>query len=167
MDLYDLMRKRRSVRNFSTEKFPKEKLQKILDAARLAPSGADLKPYTFFVIEEESLKIKIKNFCEKADKDYYYDSEKWFKDWINKKNILLDKQFLTDAPYLVVIAGENDKPYWLESTWIAIGYMILAAEYEGLNTLTYTPGKTEFLIKLLDIPKNYKPVAIIPIGFSK
>ncbi len=166
MDLYELMRKRRSIRKFSKEKFPQEKLKKILDAARLAPSGADLKPYNFFVVENQNLKIKIKDFCEEADRNFYDYSEDWFKNWMNKKKISLDKNFLTDAPYLIVVAGQKNKPYWLESTWIAISYMILAAEYEGLNTLTYTPGKIDFLHSLLDIPDTYTPVAIIPIGYS-
>jgi len=166
MDLYELMRKRRSVRYFSKEKFSKEKLKKILDAAMLAPSGANLKPYDFFVVDDQDLKIKIKDFCEEADKNFFSHSEAWFKSWMNKRKISLEKHFLTDAPYLVIVAGEKDKPYWLESTWIAISYMILAAEYEGLNTLTYTPGETEFLCGLLEIPKTHKPVAIIPVGYS-
>ncbi|MEA2053993.1 MAG: nitroreductase family protein, partial [Candidatus Thermoplasmatota archaeon] len=48
----------------------------------------------------------------------------------------LKKEFLTDAPLLIIVAGETDKPYWLESAWIFIAYIILAAESEGLATLT-------------------------------
>ena len=58
-------------------------------------------------------------------------------------------------------------PYWLESTWISIGYMILAVEAKGLSSLTYTPSETGFLNALLDIPKDYCIVAILPIGFSE
>jgi len=86
-----------------------------------------------------ALKKEIKQYCEDADKRDYDTSEEWFKKWMVKKNISLKKDFLVDAPYLIVVAGETDKPYWLESTWISISYMILAAEAEGLGTLTYTP----------------------------
>ena len=72
-----------------------------------------------------------------------------------------------DAPYLIVVAGETDKPYWLESTWISISYMILAAENEGLGTLTYTPAETDFLNDLLELPKNFTSVVIIPVGYAK
>ena len=66
------------------------------------------------------------------------------------KNISLEKNFLVDAPFLVVVAGESDKPHWLESTWVSIAYMILAAENEGLASLTYTPAEMDFLKDLLD-----------------
>ncbi len=56
-------------------------------------------------------------------------------------------------------------PYWLESTWISIAYIILATEEEGLATLTYTPGQMKFLIPLLDLPEVYEPVVILPIGY--
>ena len=86
---------------------------------------------------------------------------------MKKKKISLKKSFLVDAPFLVVVAGETDKPYWLESTWISIAYMILAAENEGLATLTYTPADTNFLHDLLKLPKTLEPVVIIPVGYTK
>ena len=161
------MKNRRSTRDFLNKEVPEEKLNLILKAGRLAPSGADQKPYVYIVVDDMNLKKEIKQYCEDADKRYYDTSEEWFKKWMEKKNIPLEKDFLVNAPYLVVVAGETDKPYWLESTWMSISYMILAAENEGLDTLTYTPAETDFLNKLLDLPKALKPVVIVPIGFAK
>jgi len=167
MDLYELMKNRRSTREFLNKKVPEEKLNLILKAGRLAPSGADQKPYVYIVIDDMNLKKEIKQYCEDADKRYYDTSEEWFKKWMEKKNISLEKDFLVDAPYLIVVAGETDKPYWLESTWMSISYMILAAENEGLGTLTYTPAETDFIKDLLELSKKVVPVAIIPLGYEK
>ena len=161
------MKNRRSTRDFLKKEFPEEKLNLILKAGRLAPSGADQKPYVCIVIDNMDLKKEIKKNCEDADKRYYDISEEWLKKWMEKKNISLVKDFLVDAPYLIVVAGEAGKPYWLESTWMSISYMILAAKNEGLDTLTYTPAETDFIKNLLDLPKKFVPVAIIPIGYGK
>jgi len=64
-----------------------------------------------------------------------------------------------------VVAGDKRAPYWLESTWISIAYMLLQAENQELGTLTYTPSDTTFLNKLLSIPDHYSVVAIIPVGY--
>jgi len=116
-----------------------------------------------------TLKTKeiIKKTCESIDKKYYSKSPEWFKEWMQKKNISLEKDFLVDAPYLVVVSGEVNKPYWLESTWLSIAYFVLAAENEGLGTLTYTPAKMDFLVELLDMPDGFESVVILPIGLVK
>ena len=167
MDLYELMRNRRSIREFLNKKVSEEKLRLILKAGQLAPSGADQKPYVSIVVDDLVLKKKIKRLSESVDKKYYSTAPEWFKKWMKKKNISLEKNFLVDAPYLVVVVGETDKPYWLESTWISIAYMILAAENEGLSTLTYTPAETDFLNDLLHLPNTFKPVVVIPVGYAK
>ncbi len=167
MDLYKLMENRRSTRGFLTKKVPVEKLQLILKAGQLSPSGADQKPFVYIIVDDANLKEKIKNFCEQADKKYYKSSPAWFKQWMKNKDVSLKKDFLVDAPLLLVIASETDKPYWLESTWISIAYVILAAENEGLATLTYTPMEMGFLNDVLDLPKSLKPVAVIPVGYAK
>jgi len=167
MNLYNLMKNRRSTRDFLNKEVPEGKLNLILKAGRLAPSGADNKPYACIVVDDMVLKKKIKKYCEDVDKRFYDASEEWFKKWMVKKDISIKKNFLVDAPYLIVVAGETDKPYWLESTWISISYMILAAEAEGLGTLTYTPSETDFLNDLLELPKKFKPVVILPVGYAK
>ena len=161
------MENRRSIREFSNKNVPKEKLNSILRTGQLSPSGANQKPFVYIVIDDPVLKKKIKSYCESVDKKFYNNSSEWFKKWMKEKKISLKKDFLVDAPYLVVVAGETDKPYWLESTWISIAYVILAAEYEGLATLTYTPAELDFLNDLLNLPKMLKPVSIIPVGYAK
>lgn len=57
MDLLDVMLKRRSVRKYTDEEIPKEKLNRILQAGLLAPTSRNLRPCNFLVIEnKETLK---------------------------------------------------------------------------------------------------------------
>ena len=95
------MKNRRSTRNFLNKEVPEEKLNLILKAGRLAPSGADQKPYAYIVVDDIALKKKIKKYCEDVDKRFYNTSEEWFKKWMVKNNISLKKDFLVDAPYLI------------------------------------------------------------------
>ena len=167
MDLYELMKHRRSTRHFSSKKIPEDVLQRILGAGQYAPSGANQHPYVYIVVDDPALKEDIKKHCEIIDKRFYEDSESWFKDWMKKKSISLEKEYIVDAPSLVIVAGETDKPYWLESAWISITYVVLAAEYEGLGTLTYTPAETGFLKEMLSLPENIEPIVVLPIGYPK
>lgn len=161
----NLMRNRRSIRVYRTEPVPGEKVAKILEAGRLAPSGANRQPWVYIVVDDEALKGEIRKRSEEADSLFHKEAPDWLKNWLKEEGITTTKQFLTDAPFLVVVAGNTKAPYWLESTWISIAYMILLAEKEGVGTLTYTPGNTEPLNKLLNLPKDYEVVAILPIGF--
>ena len=68
---------------------------------------------------------------------------------------------------MLVISGDTKKPYWRESTWLAISYMLLAIEEQGLGTVTYTPNNMNFLREILGLPENYNPEVILPLGVPK
>ena len=164
--LYTLMKKRRSIRHFSTRSVSKETLQKIVKAGFYAPSGANVHPYVYIVVDDQALQQKIRDVCEEVDKTFFTKADPWFQSWMKQKEISLEKGFLTDAPILIVVAGDTTKPYWLESTWISMGYLILAAEQEQVATLTYTPADTKDLNHLMDVPANFQIVAVIPLGHA-
>jgi len=164
--LYELMKKRRSVRKYLSQAVPQEKLLRVLRAGTLAPSGADQRPYAYIVVDDPGLKRRIREGCEAAERAYHRRAPDWMKEWLAARGITPEKPFLTEAPYLVVVVGEADKPYWLASAWVSIAYIILAAEEEGLATLTYTPAKMGFLRELLNLAENHQPVAIIPVGYA-
>lgn len=163
--IINLMSGRRSIRAYKPEPVPIEKVVRILEAGRLAPSGANRQPWVYIVVDDRALRREIRRRCEQADSVFHKEAPDWLKKWLREEGITTDKRFLTDAPFLVVVAGNTKAPYWLESTWISIAYMILLAEEEGLGTLTYTPGDTTPLNKLLALPTDYSVVAILPIGF--
>lgn len=141
-------------------------LKRVLKAAYYAPSGADRSGYQLVVVGDAGVKAQIRKSCEAADANWHSNATPWLKKWLKMKGITPIKPFLDDAPYLICVFGDNTSPYWLGSTWLGVAYMLLAAEREGLATLTYTPGKSRFLQKLLQVKSHMIPIVILPIGFA-
>lgn len=165
MELLNLMKNRRSIRKYKKQIVPLEKIYSVLDAGRYAPSGANQQPWTYILITDTTLKQQIRNEAEKVETEYHKTAPSQLQEWFRRQGITPAKPFLTEAPALIVVAGDTKAPYWLESTWISIAYILLQAENQRLGTLTYTPSDTSFLNKLLNIPNHYYPVAIMPIGY--
>jgi nitroreductase len=159
------MKNRRSIRKYKQAPLQLEKIYEILEAGRHAPSGANLQPWIYIVVTDNKLKEKIREEAERTERKFHMKASKPFRRWLEEQRITPEKSFLTEAPALVVVAGLTKAPYWLESTWISIAYILLYAESQNLGTLTYTPSDTAFLNKLLDIPGDYRSVAILPIGY--
>ena len=166
MKLLDLMKNRRSIRKYKKQTVPLEKIYSVLDAGRYAPSGANQQPWTYIVVTDATLKQQIRSEAERVETEYHETAPPQLQEWFKRQSISPAKPFLTDAPALIVVAGNTNALYWLESTWISIAYVLLQAENQELGTLTYTPSNTTFLNKLLNIPNHYSVVAIIPIGYS-
>lgn len=158
------MKNRRTIRDYLPEPVDEESLSRILQAATLPPSGAGLLPYITVVLKDQEMKQRIRQEAQKVETEYHNDLTGHLKEKFDAMGVNPEKSFLTEAPILLVIAGDTEKPYWLESTWIAISYMILAIENEGLGSVTYTPPGVSFLNELLNIPDNFVPQVILPIG---
>ena len=163
-ELLQLMKNRRSIRRYSKDPVSLEKIYQILEAGRYAPSGANLQPWIYIIVTDNELKEKIRKEAERVERNFHEKAADELKSWFKGQKITAEKSFLTEAPALVVIAGLTKAPYWLESTWIAIAYILLSVESQKLGTLTYTPTETSFLNELLNIPDDYHPVAILPMG---
>ncbi|MEM3466786.1 MAG: nitroreductase family protein, partial [Candidatus Jordarchaeales archaeon] len=59
MDFYEVVRTRRSIRSYKPDPVPDEVLKRVLDAARIAPSGSNRQPWRFIVVKNEDLKKKL------------------------------------------------------------------------------------------------------------
>ena len=161
------MSRRRTYRDYTSEEIAPEKIEHILHASTYPPSGAGLLPFNIVVVKDPIMKQKIRIEAELIEKEYYENVDEDLKAKFVKMGIDHTKPFLTDAPALLVIAGDTTKPYWRESTWISAAYMLLAIEDEGLGTVTYTPDDTTFMNRLLDIPDHISVEVILPIGYPK
>lgn len=166
MKIKKLAMKRRSARIYRSDPVHISDIIDVVDVGVQAPSGANTQPWRYIIVDDEIVKRSIREGAEKADQKFHGEAHEWLKNWLKDNKITPEKRFLTEAPFLVVVAASTTMPYWLESTWISIAYMILAIEEKGLSSLTYTPGETGFLNALLDIPDDYCVVAILPIGFT-
>lgn len=56
MDFYEVIRSRRSIRSYKSDPIPEEVLNRVLEAARIAPSGSNRQPWEFIVLKDEELK---------------------------------------------------------------------------------------------------------------
>lgn len=162
--LKDIAESRTSVRLFSKEPVNLDDVFYALDVARQAPSGANQQPWRFLIITESDVKAIIRRECERVEREFHENPPDSIKNFLLKKGITWRKKFLTDAPVLILVFGRKTAPYWVQSVWLSIGYMILALEEKGLASLTYTPSKTDWANEVLGVPKDYVLVAIIPVG---
>ena len=172
---YKEIDKRRSVRDFSDKKIPKEVIENIIKTAGSAPSGAHKQPWTFCVISDKELKSEIRELAEKEEYENYHGrmSESWKED-LKAMGTTHIKEFLEIAPYIIVVfkkvydLDENEKKhnyYVNESVGIAVGFLITAIHQAGLVTLTHTPSPMKFLQKALGRPKNEKAYLLLPVGY--
>ena len=173
--LYELMKTRRSIREFSRKKVPDEVIINAIKTASSAPSGANKQPWHFVVVKDSNIKKDIRLAAEKEEKLFYSHRapESWLKD-LNQFGTDWNKPFLEKAPALIVVfrqsfskeEGVKKKNYYVsESVGIASGFLLTALHNAGLATLTHTPSPMGFLEKILGRPNNEKATLLIPIGY--
>ena len=168
--IYSLMFFRRTTRRFQNNPIEDEKLERILSAGLLAPSGSNKSPYMIYVIRDSKIKTLIRTEAEKVEKEFYERkrvNDKDFTNWASKKELNYSKPHLTEAPVLLSIATDarfNGK-HAVESTWLTIAYILLAIENEGLCSVTYTPEQQTFMKDILHFPTYLIPQVILPIGY--
>ena len=147
MALYEIVRSRRSVRSYRGDPVEEEKLERVLDAARRAPTAANRQPFHLYVVRSQALRSRL----------YEAYPQKWF----------------SEAP--VIICGctrpseawkrTDGKNYADVDLAIAMDHLILAATAEGLGTCwigAFDPAK---LRQILDLPADLEPMAMTPLGY--
>jgi len=149
LDFYEVIRTRRSVRSFKKDPIPEEVLNRVLEAARVAPSGSNRQPWKFILIKDDTLKQKMIPACDNQD-------------------------FVAEAPLIIVGCGQklsfNRGGYMGEMSMlvdvsIAFTHLILAARAEGLRTCWIGAFNNDEIKKLLGIPDEYEVVAATPLGY--
>ncbi len=165
MNVRDLARARRSVRRFRAGLVPEDAIRRIIDAGRLAPSGATRQPWRFVVVDDPKTKRAIRVACEQGEREFHARAPRALAEWMATRGITPDKPFLEEAPYLICVFYDAHQPYPVHSTWIAVGFMLLQIVEEGLGTVTYTPTGAD-LNRILKVPPKFKLAAILPIGHS-
>lgn len=174
-EFFELLNSRRTVREYSSEPVPFEIIEKAIQTAGTAPSGANMQPWRFVVVRDAKTKRKIREAAEKEEFESYHKrmSEKWLRR-LAPLGTDEHKPFLEIAPYLIVVFritsitedGETEPTYYSqESVGIAVGLLLAALHNAGLATLTHTPSPMKFLQEILNRPKNEVPFVLIPVGY--
>lgn len=169
---HEVMRRRRTVRHFSSAPVEQSMIEKLVAIAGTAPSGANKQPWRFVAVRDPEVKRRIRAAAEKEEREFYAHraSPEWLAD-LAPLGTDANKEFLEVAPWILVVfklarADDESQVYYVnESVGIAIGFLLAAAQHAGLATLTHTPNPMSFLSSVLGRPRNEKPYLLIPIGY--
>lgn len=176
----EMMRKRRTIREYSEKPVPFELIENAIRAASLAPSGANQQPWTFVVVSNPEVKRQIREAAEAEEKESY--EHRMSQEWLDALAPLgtdYHKPHIQQAPYIIVVFAQiyglenlpdgterKIKHYYVqESVGIAVGMLLSALNFAGLATLTHTPNPMGFLGKLLHRPANERAFVLIPVGY--
>lgn len=170
------LRRRRTVRDFSTEPVPFELVENAVATAGTDPSGAHQQPWTFVVVSDAGLKRRIREAAEEEERRSYESRmpDAW-KAALRPLGTEWRKPHLEDAPYLVVVfeqayglgpGASKVKHYYVkESVGIAVGLLLASLHRAGLATLTHTPSPMGFLREILERPENERACVLVAVGY--
>ncbi len=143
MDVFEAIQERRSVRAYQDAPVPREKLEKILEAARLAPSARNTEPWHFIAVtNKETRKILSKGTYAK---------------------------FCAEAPLVIVACGDKKaSPDWYAiDVALAVENMILTATSEGLGTCCVGSFDEKEVKKTVKAPDNFEVLLLLAVGYSR
>jgi nitroreductase len=152
-----LVTNRQSDRGYIDQPIEKDKLTRILESARLAPSACNAQPWKFIVVDDLEIKNKL------AD--------------TTSSKILGMNHFTKQAPVHIVIVMEGAnftsnfgsmvkrKHFPLIDIGIAAEHICLAATAEGLGSCMIGWFDESAVKNLLNIPKSKRPILIITLGY--
>jgi len=150
LDVFEAIKKRRSVRAFTNEPVSAKEVKKLIDAARWAPSAGNIQPWEFVVVRDPEIKHGLAVAAQ-------------------------DQTFIEEAPVVIVVCANQLRSsrgygsrgvslYCLQDTAAATQNMLLVAHAMGLATCWVGAFQEEEARKVLNIPNGVRPVAIIPVG---
>jgi iodotyrosine deiodinase len=172
----DYMKKRHSVRQYSSRPVPEAIITACIEAACTAPSGANHQPWHFVAIADPAMKARIRTAAEEEERAFYAGGagDEWLAA-LEPIGTGVDKPHLTEAPWLIVVFaqrfgvtedGTRYKNYYVpESVGIATGLLITAIHQAGLVCLEHTPNPMKFLPEMCRRPDHEKAVMILPVGY--
>jgi len=172
---FEQMSGRRTVRQFSDRPVSRSLIEDCVRTAATAPSGANLQPWHFVIVEDPAVKLQIRQAAEREEHEFYAHRapQEWL-DALAKLGTDEHKPFLQTAPYLIVVFaerygqlpdGRRVKHYYVsESVGLATGLLIAAVHNAGLVSLTHTPSPMGFLNEILGRPAHETPFLVLVVG---
>ena len=145
--IMEVIKKRRSVRRYSSQDIREEVLKEILEAARLAPSAKNLQAWKFIVVRDKATKERLAEAAK-------------------------EQQFISEAP--VIIAGVATYPEYVMTNGIpachidlaiAMEHIALAAAEKGIGTCWIGAFYQDRVKKILGVPDECIVVALMPLGY--
>ncbi|MCX5751719.1 MAG: nitroreductase family protein [Candidatus Saganbacteria bacterium] len=156
----DIIKERFSVRQYKDQPIEDEKLNLILEAARLAPSASNSQPWHFYVVRDKN---KIKALGEKMP----IGSQVIINSFISQAPIVI---VATAGPISIlhkVVAFIVNKRWFYLDVAIALEHMVLTAWELGIGSCWIGWFDEKKIKKLIDIPQGEEVVALLTLGYSK
>jgi len=170
MPVFEVFRHRRSVRKYKPTPVPKTDIQKILDAARMAPTAGNQQPWRFLVVRNRTTLDRLKDACITRSLEGYKQRENTTEEELQTQKERATEYFsnVLSAPvYIVVLVDTQSKypSYNRHDGPLAAGYLMLAARALGYGTVYFTDSIPDEVTKeVLHIPDRYERVCMTPVG---
>ena len=150
MELEEAIKGRRSIRAFKPQAIPEETVERLIDAARHAPSAGNTQPWEFVIAREQDTKKKLAQAAHQA--------------------------FVEEAPVVIVVCADENRSsqgygirgetlYCIQDTSAATQNILLTAYALGLGTCWIGAFNENEARKVLKAPSGIRPVAMIPVGY--
>ena len=151
MELFEAMQRRRSIRHYKPYPVETEKIRRLLEAAFLSPSGRNIRPWNFIVVDDRNLLDKLANAKSGA-------------------------RPLKTAPLAIVIAADEDTTdIWIEDSAIAAEHIHLSAtdlglgscwiQIRGRQSIAADITAEKYVQQILGLPESFRITCIIAIGY--
>ena len=173
LTIFDVIHKRRSVRKFLPTPVPQEHVEKILDAARMAPTAGNQQPWKFLVIRDRARIDDLKEACIERSlamaKQRGNPTEEQLEE--GRKRAAEYYTNILSAPVYVVVLTDNESKYPTYSVHdgpLAVANLMLAARALGYGTVYFTDSISQEVTKeVFNIPDRYTRICITPIGIPE
>ena len=147
MDFSELVAKRYSVRAFKPDPVEDEKLQQVLEAARLAPTAANRQPFRLIVIHTDANRAGLKKI--------------YHREWFGQAPLVICACAVPAEAWV----RRDGKNYADVDVTIAMDHLILAAANLGLGTCWVGAFDPQAAREVLHLPEGIEPVAFTPLGY--
>ena len=151
MNVYDSILSRRSIRRFKQEEIPLELIKKIVNAARLAPSAANLQPIDYLVISDKNICSKIFETISWAG----YIKPKWTPSPQERPVV-----------YIILLNKQPENKWFLRDVSLASENIVLTAEEEGIGSCILLNINRDKIKQILELPEKIIVDSIIALGYK-
>lgn len=148
MDVFEAITQRKSIRKYKDKEIEKEKLIKVLESARIAPSASNRQEWKFIVVKDENTRNKLVSAAH-------------------------DQKFVGQAPVTIVACSTESErimpcgqhAYTVDLS-IAVSFMMLEATELGLGTCWLGAFDEEAVKEILGIPSDIRVPAMFTLGYA-
>ena len=143
-DILNLIKTRRSVRDYLDKPIPKETIDKILEAGRWAPSGANIQPWHFIAVTSPELRRQVGN---------------------QSKFLFIKSMHVSQAPLIIVLCGNPRSNFYKTDCALAGANIVMEATALGIGSCWIGAFNETKIKEILDIPEKISIIALITFGY--